>query len=55
MNQHLPQDAETLLAHAEGYRLTPDLLMSLVNEPDWRELDRPAMTRALRLAGLDRT
>ncbi|UJV38808.1 hypothetical protein [Streptomyces sp. AMCC400023] len=49
------QDAETLLAHAEAYRLTPDLLMSLVDEPDWRELDRPAMTRALRLADLDRT
>ncbi|WP_251828994.1 hypothetical protein [Streptomyces sp. ATCC 21386] len=49
------QDAETLLEHAENYRLTPDLLMSLVNETDWRELDRPAMTRALRLAGLDRT
>lgn len=49
------RDAETLLEHAEGHRLTPDLLMSLVTEPDWRELDRPAMTRALLRAGLDRT
>jgi hypothetical protein len=48
-------DAETLLTHAETRRLTPDLLMSLVNEPDWRELDRPAMTRALERAGLNRT
>ncbi|MDG5807643.1 hypothetical protein P9869_34310 [Streptomyces ossamyceticus] len=48
-------DAETLLTHAETHRLTTDLLMSLVDEPDWRELDRPAMTRALKRAGLDRT
>jgi hypothetical protein len=47
-------DAETLLGHAEGYRLTPEVLMPLVTEPDWRELDRPAMTRALERAGLNR-
>ncbi|MFF7446621.1 MULTISPECIES: hypothetical protein [unclassified Streptomyces] len=46
-------DAETLLNHAETYQLTPDLLLSLVKDPDWRVLDRPAMTRALELAALD--
>ncbi|MER6158280.1 hypothetical protein ABT147_22430 [Streptomyces sp. NPDC001868] len=47
-------DAETLLGHAEEYRVTPDLLKSLVTETDSRELDWPAMTRALRLSGLNR-
>jgi hypothetical protein len=47
-------DAETLLAHAEGYRLTPELVMSLVTEPDWQQPDRPAMARALERAGLQR-
>ncbi|MBD0839395.1 MULTISPECIES: hypothetical protein [unclassified Streptomyces] len=47
-------DAETLLDHAEGYRLTPDLLMSLVTVPEWREPERPAMARALERAGLNR-
>ncbi|MFJ3445320.1 hypothetical protein ACIPM2_29540 [Streptomyces sp. NPDC086081] len=47
-------DAETLLAHAENRRLTPELLMSLTRDPRWRRRDRPAMTRALEQAGLDR-
>ncbi|MDK1344547.1 hypothetical protein QNO09_14750 [Streptomyces sp. 378] len=47
-------DAEDLLAHAENYRLTPELLMSLTADPDWRQRDRPAMTRALERAGLNR-
>ncbi|MFE6412726.1 hypothetical protein ACFVOR_37980 [Streptomyces sp. NPDC057837] len=47
-------DAEALLAHAEAYRLTPELLMSLTRDPHWRRRDRPAMTRALEHAGLDR-
>ncbi|MFJ5730707.1 hypothetical protein [Streptomyces paradoxus] len=47
-------EAEALLAHAEGYRLTPELLMSLTTDPSWRQRDRPAMTRALELARLNR-
>ncbi|MFB6846666.1 hypothetical protein ACFCXS_17665 [Streptomyces sp. NPDC056373] len=47
-------DAEALLAHAEGYRLTTELLMSLTSDPDRRQRDRPAMTRALELARLKR-
>ncbi|MFF6781285.1 hypothetical protein [Streptomyces sp. NPDC012510] len=46
-------EAATLLDAAEDYRLTPDLLLSLVAEPDRREWDRPAMTRALERAGLN--
>ncbi|MFD8236616.1 hypothetical protein ACFV20_32665 [Streptomyces sp. NPDC059696] len=48
------QDAETLLGHAESHRLTPALLMSLTADPDRRQWDRPAMTRALEQAGLNR-
>ncbi|HSX97136.1 MAG TPA: hypothetical protein VLG91_07070 [Streptomyces sp.] len=47
-------DAETLLYHAETFRLTPDLLFSLVTAPDRREPDRPAMVRALEGVGLHR-
>ncbi|GAA2766730.1 hypothetical protein GCM10010103_57710 [Streptomyces paradoxus] len=47
-------EAEALLAHAEGYRLTPELLMSLTTDPSWRQRDRPAVTRALELAHLNR-
>ncbi|MEU5197363.1 hypothetical protein AB0G86_25500 [Streptomyces scabiei] len=47
-------DAETLLEHAETYRLTPDLLLSLLREPGPSEQDRPAMLRALESAGLHR-
>ncbi|MEV0241746.1 hypothetical protein AB0I06_17705 [Streptomyces sp. NPDC050674] len=46
--------AEDLLAHAENYRLTPELLMSLTADPGRRQRDRPAMTRALERAGLNR-
>ncbi|MEU3933753.1 hypothetical protein AB0E85_17180 [Streptomyces sp. NPDC029044] len=49
-----PREAEALLAHAEGHRLTPDLLLSLTGTPQWRQRDRPAMTRALELARLNR-
>ncbi|MBZ3906012.1 hypothetical protein [Streptomyces griseiscabiei] len=50
-------DAETLLGRAEAHRLPSALLLSLLSGPDGldgREPDRPAMTRALELAGLDR-
>ncbi|MGW6646854.1 hypothetical protein [Streptomyces iakyrus] len=46
------REAEALLAHAEGYRLTPELLTSLTGDTDQR--DRPAMARALELARLNR-
>ncbi|MER5834944.1 hypothetical protein ABT116_29940 [Streptomyces sp. NPDC002130] len=46
--------AEALLAHAENHRLTPELLMALTTDPGRRKRDRPAMTRALERAGLDR-
>ncbi|WP_033308890.1 hypothetical protein RFN58_40895 [Streptomyces iakyrus] len=48
------REAEALLAHAEGHRLTPELLMSLTGDPAGRQRDRPAMTRALELARLNR-
>ncbi|WP_060879792.1 hypothetical protein [Streptomyces scabiei] len=47
-------DAETLLEHAETYRLTPDVLLALVTGPGSVEQDRPAMLRALEAAGLHR-
>ncbi|MFF7489185.1 hypothetical protein ACH4MW_05910 [Streptomyces luteogriseus] len=46
--------AESLLTHAENRRLTPELLMSLTDGPGLRQGDRPAMTRALECAGLNR-
>jgi hypothetical protein len=46
--------ADDLLAHAENHRLTPELLMSLTAGPGRRQRDRPAMTRALERAGLNR-
>ncbi|WP_298562103.1 hypothetical protein [Streptomyces luteogriseus] len=49
-----PQNAQALLAHAENHRLTPELLMSLTADPGRRQRDRPAMTRALEHAGLNR-
>ncbi|MFJ4081617.1 hypothetical protein ACIP17_07825 [Streptomyces iakyrus] len=48
------RDAQALLAHAEGHRLTPQLLTSLTGDPAGRQRDRPAMTRALELARLNR-
>ncbi|MFH8412884.1 hypothetical protein [Streptomyces collinus] len=48
------RDAQALLANAEDHRLTPELLMSLTGDPAGRPRDRPAMTRALELARLDR-
>lgn len=44
--------AETLLAHAEEYRLTPSLLEAHASPEDGGAPDLPAMGRALRRAGL---
>lgn len=44
--------AETLMEHAEGYRLTPELLASLAAPTDGTAPDLPAMTRALHRAEL---
>ncbi|MFF5974744.1 hypothetical protein ACFY7C_24815 [Streptomyces sp. NPDC012769] len=43
---------EVLMEHAEGYRLTPELLDAHVTPLDGSAPDRPAMVRALRRAGL---
>ncbi|MFD3947474.1 hypothetical protein [Streptomyces sp. NPDC058579] len=56
LGEHLRRDggtsAATLLEHAEAYRLTPELLESLVAPADGGAPDLPAMTRALDRAGL---
>ncbi|MFB7373780.1 hypothetical protein ACFC0D_28450 [Streptomyces sp. NPDC056222] len=50
--RHDGQSAEILMDHAEGYRLTPELLESYAAPEDGGAPDLPAMGRALGRAGL---
>ncbi|MFG2644610.1 hypothetical protein ACGFYP_26985 [Streptomyces sp. NPDC048370] len=56
LDEHVRRDggtsAETLMAHAEEYRLTPELVESLAAPADGSAPDLPAMTRALHRAAL---
>ncbi|MFE5483301.1 hypothetical protein [Streptomyces sp. NPDC056527] len=56
LNDHIRHDGpdpELLMEHAEGYRLTPELLESYAAPEDGSAPDLPAMGRALRRAGLE--